>query len=154
MPKGIAPSQRASEFSAQQLVESADVATKVQNCQLRQRIGHDHHAKGRKFAADDKVFVKNFGTGSAWLPETIVGERGPLSYQINLDDGREIRRHVDHVRTRSCDSSVEINQEPGVHSFSDWNLPSTGDTASNGTHQPALLRRSNRVRRAPDRLTY
>ena len=64
-----------------------DVATKVRNCQLRQKIGHDRHVKGRSFANYDKVFIRNFGSGPTWLPGKIVGERGPLSYRIKLEDG-------------------------------------------------------------------
>ena len=110
--------------------------------------------KGRRFVIDDKVFIKNLGAGSAWLPEKIVGERGLLSYQIDLEDGREVSQHVDHVRTRSCESSAETNQELGDDPFTDWNISSTGDGTSNGVYQPALPQRSGHVCRVPDRSTY
>ena len=45
----------------------------------------------------DSVFVCEFPAGNFWLPRFLVGKRGPLSYTIELEDHRIIRRHVDHI---------------------------------------------------------
>ncbi len=37
------------------------------------------------------MFVKNFGRG------VVKKLTGPVSYTVELEDGRVIRRHVDHV---------------------------------------------------------
>ena len=92
-----------------------DVAAKVRNSQQRQKAGHDKHAREREFVLNDNVFVRNFGSGSVWLPGTIVGVQGLLSFQIKLEDGRIVRRHIDHVRARVCDSTVldqELSDDP------------------------------------------
>ena len=35
-----------------------------------------------------------------WVPGIIHSITGPLSYRVELGDGRVVRRHVDHVRSR------------------------------------------------------
>ena len=51
----------------------------------------------------DTVFARNFGPRSKitpWLPGQIVLCDGPRSFQIRLQDGGVIRRHLNHVRRR------------------------------------------------------
>ena len=55
----------------------------------------------------------NFSGGSEWLPGVIKNKSGPVSYQIQLDDGRMIRRHQDPIISRH------------------WALPDDGDDVSN-----------------------
>ena len=70
---------------------------------LRERPMHDHHTKLRTFSISDPVFVHNFNNKTPlWLSGHIKEKTGPLSYKVSLDDGRIIRRHVDHIRHRSA----------------------------------------------------
>lgn len=64
-----------------------DMASKVRRCRQRQKTRHDKHAKERKFVTDEEVYVRNFGAEAVWLPGKIVGEQGPLSFQIRQEDG-------------------------------------------------------------------
>ena len=82
--------------------------------------------------------------GSVWLPGTIVGVQGLLSFQIKLEDGHIVRRHIDHVRARVCDSTV-LDQE-----LSDDPLPISDNSASPESAaipqpQSIITRRSNRI---------
>ena len=46
--------------------------------------------------------MEDFGQDSSvnlWLPGNIVSSSGPLSYTVQLPDGR--RRHIDHIRKRT-----------------------------------------------------
>ena len=40
---------------------------------------------------------------------TIIDVAGPVSYAVALQDGRECRRHVDHLRSRRADSDSVIS---------------------------------------------
>ena len=66
---------------------------------------------------------------------------------IKLDDDREVRRHVDHVRLRTVQVSTPTSNDD------DW-MPSTtnsdGGPSDEEPPQPAL-RRSTRVGRPPER---
>ena len=78
--------------------------------EMKDRRTHERH-----FAAGDSAYIKNFGSGPKWLVGTVGDVTGPVSYTVVLGDGRECRRHVDHVRarhanTRSAVSTTRSNQ--------------------------------------------
>ena len=77
-----------------------NLADKVENKQLQQKVDHDHAARSRSFKDNETVYVRNFGPGQKWLPGTIVATTGPVSYRVLLEDGRVWRRHQDHMRQR------------------------------------------------------
>ena len=130
-----------------------NAASKVHKAQEAQRKTHDHHTKLRTFSISDPVFVRNFNNKTPlWLSGHIKEKTGPLSYKVSLDDGRIIRRHVDHIRHRTA------TREPaGVDNQFDL-IPSqpcpTIVPPASSSPQPvqrSTLRRSNRNRRPPDR---
>ena len=77
-----------------------NLAVKVENKQLQQKVDHDRAARSRSFNADETVYVRNFGPGQKWLQGTIVATTGPVSYRVLLEDGRVWRRNQDHMRQR------------------------------------------------------
>ena len=78
-----------------------DIAGRIRASQARQKTGHDRRSKQRTFAPDDLVFVRNFSGGPTWLPGTVIATHGPLSFEVRLSDNRVVRRHIDHVRSRT-----------------------------------------------------
>ena len=68
-----------------------------------QKFHHDHKAREREFGVGNTVYVQNFGKGPELLAGIITERRGPVSYNIMLPDGRCLRRHVDHIRSRQCE---------------------------------------------------
>ena len=66
----------------------------------------DQHARERLLQQGDCVYVKNFASGSKWLPGVIHRQSGPVSFVVDLLDGRQFRRHQDHVRVH-CDAEGE-----------------------------------------------
>ena len=138
-----------------------DSSLKVRQSQERQKASHDTHAKHRSFQVGETVFVREFvGNKSSWSAGVVTEIRGPLSYRVQLDDGRIWQRHVDHVRAR--DSGM-ANQEPSIQplpaSMGDWEGPMLRDPEVEQTSTapepevvlPAMPRRSSRVSRPPDR---
>ena len=76
---------------------------------------NDRRAHERHFEAGDSACIKNFGPGLKWLVGTVGYVTGPVSYTVVLGDGRECRRHVDHIsarhaNTRSAVSTTRSNQ--------------------------------------------
>ena len=74
-----------------------DIARRVQYRQIKQSTQRGHSTKLR---VGESVYARNFRGGPTWLPATILERTGPVSYVVQLDDGRSIRRHVDHLRLR------------------------------------------------------
>ena len=79
-----------------------DLEQRVQRKQWSQKEGHDRKSKFREFMKDEEVYVKNFRRGPSWVPAVVMERSGPNSYVCELDSGRKIRAHVDHVRRRAA----------------------------------------------------
>ena len=128
-----------------------ELSTKVQLKQEAQKKNHDTHTKHREFQIGDQVFVKEFPSGKDWLDGTITEVKGPLTYNITLSDGRVVRRHVDHIRSRTSQTS-------DLPVTSDTEIPSPNIRTDSETNpQPSedsQLRRSIRERAPPDYLRY
>ena len=123
------------------------LTTRVTQAQSSQKMYHDRSSKERNFKIEDPVFVSNFAQGPKWLPGEICKIRGPLSYEVKLNDGRVIRRHVDHIRRRTVPSPSPPDDELLMPPSSDISPP-----GSTSVEQPATtVRRSTRVSRPPVR---
>ncbi len=74
-----------------------DLQHKVLKKQSQQKSAHDKLAKQRNFAEGEKVFVKMHRRDN-WKPGKIVKRVAPLSFHIDLGNGRIRRCHVDQIR--------------------------------------------------------
>ena len=99
----------------------------------------------------DTVFVRDFPSGKNWLPGTLTQSKGPLSFLIKLDDGRVIRRHIDHIRERSA--TVLFSYPTSCDDWDEY-FPSNSNTSPELTKQSNTEpRRSSRTRKPPDCFT-
>ena len=64
-----------------------NTAGHVEKKQLQQKQIYDATAKPRSFVVGAKVYVKNYGSGHAWLPGHVMQISGPLSYIVELASG-------------------------------------------------------------------
>ena len=109
------------------------VSRRVQQSQSQQKMTHDFHASDREIAEGDKVYTRNFAPLAAakWLPGEVVQKSGPLSCQVQLQDGTVWKRHQDHVQKRFTEQSEEVttplDTEPQEES---WELtPNLSETS-------------------------
>ena len=79
-----------------------DLQATVARKQEKMKEGHDKHARERQLKPGDYVYVRDFShnNNQKWLPGVILRKSGPVSHVVKLRDGREFRRHQDHVRLR------------------------------------------------------
>ena len=125
---------------------------RVTNKQQNQKSHRDAHAPKHHFTIGDTVFVRDFPSGKNWLPDTLAQSKGPLSFLIKLDDGRVIRRHIDHIRERSA--TVSLSYPTSCDDWADEHFPSNSNTSPELTKQSNTEpRRSSRIRKPPDRFT-
>ena len=75
------------------------------------KLTHDRKKPDRHFTVGDLVYVEDFTVSrtTKWIPGVVQEVTGPVSYQIKLDNGAIVRRHVDSVRARSV--AEELPQE-------------------------------------------
>ena len=89
-----------------------------------------------------------FGNGPIWIPDEIKEVHGPVSYGVTVNDGRLLRRHIDHIRIRTVADSTTTKHENSFHDF----LPPPVVTSSpdnNSSSADPPVRCSSRVRRPP-----
>ena len=79
--------------------------------QQEQKQYHDIHSKQCEFSIGDNVFALIHARNSqTWLPATITAITGPLSFVVQLDDGRTQRCHINQLRARHSNApQTEIN---------------------------------------------
>ena len=131
-----------------------DIGRRVRFRQDQQKQGHDAHARPTEFVMGTRVYAKNFGRGSPWLPGVVQEAKGPVSYTVELEDGRVVRRLVDHVRVRTPTDGVPPKaDEPD--DFFPVDIPSPSSDLPVAPAGPSAdLWRSSRPRHPPDCLVF
>ena len=130
-----------------------DIRSKVQKKQQTQIINHDKKARSQTLQVGDTVSVRNFPSGNGWLPGVIEERSGPLSYQIRLQDGRLVRRHIDHIIYRSSSEPTNTSDTwIDLPQISESNKSNTTESTSKTTETaPPSLRRSTKISVPPKR---
>ena len=129
-----------------------DLSSRVQDKQANQKHHHDQHSQPHTLQVGDAVYVQVLPTNNTWVPGTIAKVLGPMSYLITLEDGTSVRRHIDHLRSRSATSDSQDTTTPPL----DWtdfsSLPQTKSQAPPPPNPPTVeLCRSSRISHPPDR---
>ena len=136
------------------------LAGRVLRKQEKQKENHDVRSKERTFQVGDFVFICDFPDRKHWLSGKIISTKGPCSYLVKLEDGRIVRRHVDHIRactSNSCtpptDVSAPLNgSDDDLADISIPTPPLHEDLSPVLVEAPQpTLRRSTRISRPPDR---
>jgi len=72
---------------------SSHVATQ----QGKMKFYHDRHSKFRDLSMGDTVLTRDHLSRQKWQSGTVLKHSSPHSYQVQLDDGRIWRHHVDDI---------------------------------------------------------
>ncbi|XP_014667918.1 PREDICTED: uncharacterized protein K02A2.6-like [Priapulus caudatus] len=84
-------------------------STRVKEKQKTQKQQHNQHVQDRSFNPGDSVMARNFANGPTWLPGNLLRRIGPLSFTAQLQDGRIVRRHQDHLQ---CTGNLDAPAVP------------------------------------------
>ena len=132
-----------------------DLQSVVTTKQATQKKHHDQHSRLRQFSAGQLVMARDFRSQDKWLPGVIQSQSGPVSYDVELENGKIVKRHVDHLRKRSVSAkpSTPVDSQPedstqGFESFND--SPPTPE--SNPSPDAPVQRYPQRERHPPERL--
>ena len=87
-----------------------DLRSKVISHQHRQKDDHDrHHSQFRAFREGKKVYVRNYRSGPNWLEGKIIQVLGPVSYTVQMSDGKLLKRHIDQLRSSSVQPQYNLH---------------------------------------------
>lgn len=82
-----------------------NIARKVKIQQSGMTDRKNTRAKSRNFYVQDPVLAKNFAPGPTWLKGVVTEILNPAMCEVDLEDGRKIRRHNDQLRLRTIAAS-------------------------------------------------
>ena len=103
-----------------------NIESVINTKQSNQKTHHDKHVKQRHFSKGQLVMVKDFIL-KKWIPGKIVNTTGPLSHSIQIENGRIIRRHVDHIKSRLV-ITVKSPSQPYTNDTMEFDLFPTPST--------------------------
>lgn len=134
-----------------------DVQASVIQKQAKQKSDRDKHCKPRCFSEGEKVFAKNFRKGKKWLPGHTVRKKGPVSFEIELQNGQTCHRHQNHVRSRAT-TDVKKESEENIWladvDDDDQSDPEPNVEPENSVGSDSSGRYPSRVRRPPHRFGH
>ena len=87
---------------------------RVQAKQSLQKDQHDQHARSRSLEAGQPVMVKNLLSGDSWIPGVVLKQLGPVSFLVDVGEGRTWKRHLDHLKVRDLPEPVVETPEAPV----------------------------------------
>ena len=122
-----------------------NLGDRVREKQSQQKAVHDYHARERIIKTGNLVYAKDFRKPKSWMPGTVVKKTGPVSAEIQLDDGLIIRRHQDHLRIRT-----DVPQTTIASGLEDIQLPTREVNPAEPREEPELEARAEQ-RRQPHR---
>ena len=74
-----------------------DIRSGVASQQDKMKCNHDKLEKYREIAVGDCILARDHPSGQKWQAGIVVQQTSPASFQVQLNDGRNWRRHVEDV---------------------------------------------------------
>ena len=125
------------------LLKPSEIKDRVKAKQRKQKFYRDPKVpRTIDVSPHDSVYVRNYNSNSKWKSGKVIKQTGPLSHKCEVDN-KIVKRHQDQLIT-----VTELNNAESVDVPSD--VPDTSVT--NITPTVIEPRRSDRIRRPPDRL--
>ncbi|CAG2235627.1 unnamed protein product [Mytilus edulis] len=144
---GLAPSELLMKRKLKSRLDLVfpNIEKRVQERQQKQKHYHDKKSVNRQINVGQGVFARNFAIGSKikWIPGEVIKQSGPLSFHIKLQDGRVIRRHIDHIRVRNFDCTNNENEEKCDNDSDLFEPEITIPISTPETEQPQIEKPSN-----------
>ena len=88
-----------------------DIGFRVASRQDKMKCNHDKFAKFREIAVGDRVLARDHLSGQKWQAGTVIQQTSPASCQVQLNDGRNWRRHVDDLLQNTPSSAVTTSDQ-------------------------------------------
>ena len=132
-----------------------DIQGHVTSKQATQKAYHDKHAKSRSLLPGASVSVRVYSGRERWIPGIIRAKLGPVTYSVEISQGRIIKRHIDQLRQRAGSTTTpEVVEEAQPVDYKYPDVPPDTPAVPAPQDQPATGRRyPDRIRHPPPRYT-
>ena len=133
--------------------------SKVARKQEDQKQRYDRNTKYKSFIDGETVLIRDFSVAKEkWIMGEVHHRSGPMSYNIRVNDGRIVRRHIDHIKSYTPGRGNEGEYDEYQDEYSQTQIaiaqeinPGNPEHESTVHTEPPQLRRSVRVRYPPKR---
>jgi hypothetical protein len=122
-----------------------NLGDRVREKQSQQKAVPDSLARLRIIKTGNLVYAKDFRKPKSWIPGTVVKTTGPVSAEIQLDDGPIIPCHQDNLRIL-----FDVPQTTIASGLEDIHLPTRQVNPAEPQKEPELEARTEQ-RRQPHR---
>ena len=144
-----------------------DIGSRMASQQDKMKCNHDEFAKYREIAVGNCVLARDHLSGQKWQAGTVIHQSSPASFQVQLNDGGNWRRHVDDVPQNTPSSavtqfsSVEVTSDQSTAGVTSPSIESSTppseesesvESPSTPTPPTPAPRRSKRATKPPQRL--
>ncbi|CAC5412765.1 unnamed protein product [Mytilus coruscus] len=102
-----------------------NINSRVQQKQQRQKQSHDKTAQVRNFNVGDSVYILSHNREAKWITGTLIKRTGPVSFVIELNDGRTVKRHQNQIRHKY--DQYSDNKLPDISEIPDIPIPSVSN---------------------------
>ena len=124
--------------------------------QADQKAQHDSRVKSRSLFPGTPVMVRDYRGPDKWIPGIILKKLGPVTYSVEVTQGRIMKRHIDQLRLREDSASVTTTPSttPTDSIMDDYPDPDSEETPTPQDPQLAQTpeqRYPQRKRHPPDR---
>lgn len=121
------------------------LSRKVQQNQEKQKEARDAHARVREFQVGDKIFVRNYRGRTVWLAGVVTRKEGKTVYLVQTRNGDIIRRHIDQMRSRVGESSMDVIDSQDEPEFANFKSNDQQVTTDPQELQPATAAQREQV---------
>ena len=117
----------------------------VVNKQANQKVTHDQHSRDWEFMIGERVMAHNLRPGPKWIPGTIVGWNGPLSYVVQVEGEQVWKRPIEQLRDVSDTPVGDIlveeppNQNTDQPPIDEESFPITSEASGTTQHPDEQL---------------
>ena len=136
----------------------------VTSHQAEQKKHHDKHAKDRSLFPGTEVMVRDYIGSNKWIPGIVLDKLGPVTYSVEIENGRIFKRHIEQLRVRNptpnpsqdnptSQGNSTIQDNSYYPEAIDEVLPIPPPNIQEEPVQPPARRYPQRQRRAPDHYT-
>ena len=132
----------------------------VSSKQASQKWNHDRHCKHRSLLPGSVVMVREYTHSTRWTTGVVSRKLGPVTYMVQISNGRIVKRHIDQLKIRNDDKEINL---PAVgeniigdnHTFPETPESEPAEPVADNTPQvPTERRYPQRVRHPPDRYIH
>ena len=124
------------------------LSSQVTANQKKQKLSHNQKSKAQSCAVEDCVYIRDFPSGKSQVPGKVESICGPLTYWIELTDGRSVRQHVDHILNHS---TTDSESDPTPICLDPPHLPNpVANRSPEPTATSMTLWHSSRISHPPD----